>query len=72
MIALQLQRFRHTMARLQVLLACYFADRVRHRDRQREWQRLLTRAGLEGPLPSHYTEAIRQVTAFGDPVMKAR
>jgi hypothetical protein len=36
------------------------------RDRQREWQRLLTRAGLEGLLPSDYTEAIRQVSAFGD------
>ncbi|MGI9007308.1 MAG: nucleotidyl transferase AbiEii/AbiGii toxin family protein [Streptosporangiaceae bacterium] len=39
------------------------------RDRQREWQRLLTRAGLEGLLPSDFTEAIRQVTAFGDPVI---
>ncbi|MGH3305555.1 MAG: nucleotidyl transferase AbiEii/AbiGii toxin family protein [Streptosporangiaceae bacterium] len=39
------------------------------RDRQREWQRLLTRAGLESLLPSDYTEAIRQVTAFGDPVI---
>jgi predicted nucleotidyltransferase component of viral defense system len=39
------------------------------RERQREWQRLLTRAGLEGLLPSDYTEAIRQVTAFGDPVI---
>jgi len=39
------------------------------RDRQREWQRLLTRAALEGLLSSDYTEAIRQVTAFGDPVI---
>jgi hypothetical protein len=39
------------------------------RGRQREWQRLLTRAGLEGLLPSDYTEAISQVTAFGDPVI---
>lgn len=39
------------------------------RDRQREWQRLLTRAGLEGLLPPDYTEAIRQVTAFGDPLI---
>jgi hypothetical protein len=39
------------------------------RDRQREWQRLLTRTGLEGLLPSDYVEAIRQVAAFGDPVI---
>jgi hypothetical protein len=38
-------------------------------DRHREWQRLVTRAGLEGLLPSDYTEAIRQVAAFGDPVI---
>lgn len=31
-------------------------------DRHREWQRLITRAGLEGLLPSDYTEAIRQLT----------
>ena len=39
------------------------------RDRQREWQRLIARAGLEDLLPSDYTEAIRQVTVFGDPVI---
>jgi hypothetical protein len=39
------------------------------RDRQRNWQQLLARAGLEGKLPSDYSQAIRQVTAFGDPVI---
>lgn len=39
------------------------------RDRQRDWQRVITRAGLEGLLPSDYTEAIRQVAAFSDPVI---
>jgi hypothetical protein len=37
------------------------------RDRHREWQRLITRAGLAALLPSDFTEAIRQVAAFGDP-----
>jgi hypothetical protein len=45
------------------------AVRTLGRDRQREWQRLITRAGLENLLPSDYTEAIRQVTLFGDPVI---
>jgi predicted nucleotidyltransferase component of viral defense system len=39
------------------------------RDRRREWQRLIGRAGLENLLPSDYAEAIRQVTVFGDPVI---
>jgi hypothetical protein len=39
------------------------------RDRQREWLRLIARAGLADLLPSDYTEAIRQVTVFGDPVI---
>ena len=39
------------------------------RDRRHDWQRLLARAGLEGKLPSDYCQAIRQVTAFGDPVI---
>lgn len=39
------------------------------RDRHRDWQRLIARAGLEGLLPSDYTEAIRQVTFFGDPII---
>jgi predicted nucleotidyltransferase component of viral defense system len=38
-------------------------------DRQRDWQRLITRSGLAGLLPSDYTEAIRQVAAFSDPVI---
>jgi hypothetical protein len=38
-------------------------------DRRREWQRLITRAGLAGLVPSDYAEAIRQVTVFGDPVI---
>lgn len=38
-------------------------------DRNREWQRLLTQTGLAAHLPSDYTEAIRQVAAFGDPVI---
>jgi hypothetical protein len=41
-------------------------------DRNREWQRLITRAGLEGLLPSDYTEAIKQVAAFGDPVITGK
>jgi predicted nucleotidyltransferase component of viral defense system len=39
------------------------------RDRHREWQRLITRAGLAANLPPDYTEAIRQVAAFSDPVI---
>jgi hypothetical protein len=39
------------------------------RDRQRDWQRLLTRTGLESQLPSAYSEAIGQVTAFADPII---
>jgi hypothetical protein len=39
------------------------------RDRQRDWERLLTRAGLGGVLPADYSEAIRRVTAFGDPLI---
>ncbi len=39
------------------------------RERQREWQRLIARAGLQGLLPADYTEAIRQVMVFGDPVV---
>lgn len=39
------------------------------RDRQREWERLIARTGLEDLLPSDYTEVIRQVTVFGDPVI---
>jgi predicted nucleotidyltransferase component of viral defense system len=39
-------------------------------DRRREWQLLIARVGLEGVLPPDYTEAIRQVTAFGDPVIR--
>lgn len=39
------------------------------RDRQRDWQRLLARTGLESQLPSVYSEAIRQITAFGDPII---
>jgi hypothetical protein len=41
-------------------------------DRNREWQRLITRAGLEALLPSDYTEAIKQVAAFGDPVITGK
>jgi hypothetical protein len=39
------------------------------RDRQRDWERLLTRAGLGGVLPIDYSEAIRRVAAFGDPLI---
>jgi predicted nucleotidyltransferase component of viral defense system len=39
------------------------------RDRQRDWQRLLARTGLESQVPSAYSEAIRRVTAFGDPII---
>lgn len=39
------------------------------RDRRREWQRLMARSGLGSLLPSEYTEAIWQVTVFGDPVI---
>ncbi|MGO8960175.1 MAG: nucleotidyl transferase AbiEii/AbiGii toxin family protein [Streptosporangiaceae bacterium] len=42
------------------------------RDRHREWQRLITRAGLAALLPSEFTEAIRQVAAFGDPVITGK
>jgi hypothetical protein len=35
----------------------------------RDWQSLITRAGLEDLLPSGYTEAIRHVTVFGAPVI---
>jgi len=42
------------------------------RDRLREWQRLITRAGLAALLPSDFTEAIRQVAAFGDPVITCK
>lgn len=38
-------------------------------DRNREWQRLITRAGLAALLPCDYAEAIRQVAAFADPVI---
>jgi predicted nucleotidyltransferase component of viral defense system len=41
-------------------------------DRSREWQRLITRAGLAALLPSDYTEAISQVAAFADPVITAK
>jgi predicted nucleotidyltransferase component of viral defense system len=40
-------------------------------DRDREWQRLITRSGLADLLPSGYTEAIQQVAAFADPVITA-
>jgi predicted nucleotidyltransferase component of viral defense system len=38
-------------------------------DRNREWQRLISRTGLAARLPADYAEAIRQVAAFGDPVI---
>jgi predicted nucleotidyltransferase component of viral defense system len=38
-------------------------------DRNRDWQRLITRAGLAARLPADYGEAIRQVAAFGDPIL---
>ena len=38
-------------------------------DRNREWQRLITHAGLAARLPADYGEAIRQVAAFGDPII---
>jgi predicted nucleotidyltransferase component of viral defense system len=41
-------------------------------DRSREWERLITRAGLAALLPSDYTEAISQVAAFADPVITAK
>lgn len=40
-------------------------------DRGREWRRLITRAGLAALLSSDYTEAIKQVAAFADPVITA-
>jgi predicted nucleotidyltransferase component of viral defense system len=39
------------------------------RDRRREWQRLIVRAGLANLLPSDYAEAIQQVMEFSDPVI---
>jgi hypothetical protein len=45
------------------------ALRTLGRDRRAEWQRFIARAGLDGMLPSAFTEAIRQVTAFGDPLI---
>jgi predicted nucleotidyltransferase component of viral defense system len=39
-------------------------------DRNSDWQRLIARGGLEARVPPDYTEAIRQVAAFGDPVIK--
>lgn len=38
-------------------------------DRQREWRRFVTRAGLVGQLPASYVEAIRKVAVFGDPAI---
>jgi hypothetical protein len=41
-------------------------------DRGREWRPLITRSGLAAFLPSEYTEAIKQVAAFADPVITAK
>ena len=41
-------------------------------DRGREWQRLITRAGLADLLPTDYMEALQQVAAFADPVITAK
>jgi predicted nucleotidyltransferase component of viral defense system len=41
-------------------------------DRGREWQRLITRAGLADLLPTDYIEALEQVAAFADPVITAK
>lgn len=38
-------------------------------DRRSQWQRFLSRTGFAGVLPSAFTEAIRQVAVFADPVI---
>lgn len=42
------------------------------RDRQGDWQRFLARTGLQSVVPADYTEVIRQVTSFADPIVAAR
>lgn len=42
------------------------------RDRQGDWQRFIARTGLQSVVPADYTEVIRQVTCFADPIVAGR
>lgn len=45
------------------------ALRTLGRDRQGDWQRFTARTGLQSVVPADYTEVIRQVTSFADPIL---